>query len=48
LDNIIKVVDGCNKIIFKDDVQIYSIVATKSYMTNLNHYGVYCCFEWED
>ena len=50
LDNIIKSCggDGCNKIIFKDDAQIYSIVATKSYITNLNHYGVYCCFEWED
>jgi Holliday junction resolvase RusA-like endonuclease len=49
LDNIIKSqLDGCNKIIFKDDVQIYAISATKSYITNLEKYGVYCCFEWED
>jgi Holliday junction resolvase RusA-like endonuclease len=48
LDNIIKVVDGCNKIIFKDDVQIYSINATKSYITNLEKYGVSFTFEWED
>ena len=48
LDNIIKCIDGCNKVIFKDDVQIYSITATKSYITNLEKYGVYCCFEWED
>lgn len=48
IDNIVKsICDGCNKIIFKDDAQIYSIVATKSYITNLNHYGVYCCFEWD-
>jgi Holliday junction resolvase RusA-like endonuclease len=49
LVNIIKSqLDGCNKIIFKDDVQIYAISATKSYITNLEKYGVYCCFEWED
>lgn len=48
LDNIIKCVDGCNNIIFKDDAQIYSITATKSYITNSEKYGVYCCFEWED
>ena len=49
IDNVIKsLLDGCNKIIFKDDVQIYSITATKSYITNLNRYGVYCCFEWKD
>ena len=48
-DNVIKgICDGCNKIIFKDDVQIYSITATKSYITNLEKYGVYCFFEWED
>ena len=48
-DNVIKgISDGCNKVIFKDDVQIYSITATKSYITNLEKYGVYCCFEWED
>lgn len=47
VDNIIKsLLDGCNKIIFKDDVQIYAISATKSYITNLEKYGVYCCFEW--
>ena len=49
VDNIIKsIFDGCNKIIFKDDVQIYTLTATKSYITNLNRYGVYCCFEWKD
>ena len=50
LDNIIKSCggDGCNKIIFKDDVQIYSITATKSYITDSEKYGVYCCFEWSD
>ena len=49
LDNILKsICDGCNKIVFKDDVQLYSTTATKSYITNLNHYGVYCYFEWED
>ena len=49
VDNIIKsLLDGCNKIIFKDDVQIYAISATKSYITNLEKYGVYCCFEWAD
>lgn len=48
LDNIIKCVDGCNKIIFKDDVQIYSITATKSYITNLEKYGVSFIFEWDD
>ena len=48
LDNIIKCVDGCNKIIFKDDVQIYSINATKSYITNLQRYGVHFIFEWDD
>lgn len=49
LDNILKsLLDGCNKIVFKDDVQIYTLTATKSYITNLNPYGVYCCFEWED
>lgn len=47
LDNIIKCVDGCNKIIFKDDVQIYSITATKSYITNLEKYGVSFTFEWD-
>ena len=48
LDNIAKsLLDGCNKIIFKDDVQIYTLTATKSYITNLEKYGVYCCFEWE-
>lgn len=47
VDNIIKsLLDGCNKIIFKDDVQIYAVSATKSYITNLEKYGVYCCFEW--
>ena len=48
LDNIIKCIDGCNKIIFKDDVQIYSINATKSYITNLQRYGVHFIFEWDD
>ena len=49
LDNLAKsLLDGCNKIIFKDDVQIYAIFATKSYITNIHPYGVYCCFEWED
>lgn len=48
LDNIIKCIDGCNKIIFKDDVQVYSITATKSYITNLEKYGVSFTFEWED
>ena len=48
LDNLIKVVDGCNKIIFNDDVQIYSINATKSYITGLEKYGVSFTFEWED
>ena len=49
LDNLAKsLLDGCNKIIFKDDVQIYAIFATKSYITNLNRYGVYCIFEWDD
>ena len=49
VDNIIKsLLDGCNKIIFKDDVQIYTLTATKSYITNLEKYGVYCFFEWED
>lgn len=48
LDNIIKCIDGCNKIIFKDDVQIYSITATKSYITNLEKYGVSFTFEWDD
>lgn len=49
VDNIIKsIFDGCNKIIFKDDVQIYTLTATKSYITNLNRYGVYCYFEWKD
>lgn len=49
VDNIIKsILDGCNKIVFKDDVQIYAISATKSYITNLEKYGVYCCFEWDD
>ena len=48
VDNIIKsIFDGCNKIIFKDDVQIYTLTATKSYITNLNRYGVYCIFEWD-
>ena len=48
LDNILKsLLDGCNKIIFKADVQIYAISATKSYITNLNRYGVYCIFEWD-
>lgn len=48
LDNIIKCVDGCNRIVFKDDAQIYSITATKSYITNLEKYGVNFTFEWED
>ena len=48
LDNIIKCIDGCNKIIFKDDVQVYSITATKSYITNLEKYGVSFIFEWAD
>ena len=48
LDNIIKCIDGCNKIIFKDDVQVYSITATKSYITNLKKYGVSFKFEWDD
>ena len=49
LDNILKsLLDGCNKIIFKDDVQIYTLTATKSYITKLNRYGVYCVFEWDD
>ena len=48
LDNIVKSIDGCNKIVFKDDVQIYSITATKSYITNLEKYGVSFTFEWED
>lgn len=48
LDNIIKCIDGCNKIIFKDDMQVYSITATKSYITNLEKYGVSFIFEWED
>jgi len=49
VDNIIKsILDGCNKIIFKDDVQIYTLTATKSYITNLNRYGVYCIFEWDN
>ena len=48
LDNIIKCVDGCNKIIFNDDVQVYSITAIKSYITNLEKYGVSFIFEWED
>ena len=48
LDNIIKCVDGCNKIIFKDDAQIYLITATKSYITNLENYGVSFTFEWDD
>ena len=48
LDNIVKSVDGCNKIIFEDDVQIYSITATKSYITNFEKYGVSFIFEWED
>lgn len=49
IDNILKsLLDGCNKIIFKDDVQIYTLTATKSYITNLEKYGVYCCFEWAD
>lgn len=47
LDNIIKCIDGCNKIIFKDDVQVYSITATKSYITNLEKYGVSFTFEWD-
>ena len=48
IDNIIKsILDGCNKIIFKDDVQIYSINATKSYITNLQRYGVHFIFEWD-
>ena len=48
LDNIVKSIDGCNKIVFKDDVQIYSITATKSYITNLEKYGVSFTFEWDD
>lgn len=48
LDNIIKCIDGCNKIIFKDDVQVYSITATKSYITNSEKYGVSFTFEWKD
>lgn len=48
LDNIIKCVDGCNRIVFKDDAQIHSITATKSYITNLEKYGVNFTFEWED
>ena len=49
VDNIIKsLLDGCNKIIFKDDVQIYTLTATKSYITNVKRYGVYCIFEWDD
>ena len=49
VDNIIKsLLDGCNKIIFKDDVQVYSITATKSYITNSEKYGVSFIFEWED
>lgn len=48
IDNIIKsILDGCNKIVFKDDVQIYAISATKSYITNVKRYGVYCYFEWK-
>jgi Holliday junction resolvase RusA-like endonuclease len=49
LDNIIKsLLDGCNKIIFKDDVQIYEIKAEKHYLTPSKMYGVYCLFEWKD
>ena len=49
VDNIIKsIFDGCNKIVFKDDVQIYAISAIKSYITNLDRYGVYCIFEWDN
>jgi Holliday junction resolvase RusA-like endonuclease len=49
LDNLQKgLLDGCNKIVFKDDVQIYSISATKSYITNLEKYGVSVYFEWDD
>ena len=50
LDNIIKSVggDGCNKIVFNDDTQIYSITATKTYCKPDEKYGVYCCFEWDD
>ena len=34
VDNIIKsIFDGCNKIIFKDDVQIYAISATTNHLT---------------
>ena len=48
IDNIIKsILDGCNKVIFKDDVQIYTLTATKNYITASKNYGVYCCFEWE-
>lgn len=49
IDNVIKsILDGCNKIVFKDDVQIYAISATKSYITNLDKYGVSVYFEWDD
>ena len=47
IDNIVKsVLDGCNKVIFKDDVQIYSLTANKNFVTNLKHYGVYVAFKW--
>ena len=49
IDNIIKsLLDGCNKIIFKDDVQIFAITATKNYINQSQKYGVYCCFKWGD
>lgn len=48
LDNIVKEIDGCNKIIFKDDSQIYSITATKTYCKPDEKHGVLFAFEWED
>jgi Holliday junction resolvase RusA-like endonuclease len=50
IDNVIKsIFDGCNKIVFNDDVQIYELTATKSYIACLKqHYGISVAFEWED
>ena len=47
IDNIIKsIFDGCNKIVFRDDAQICNLIADKSYITNLERYGVYVEFQW--
>ena len=47
LDNILKtVLDGCNRIVYEDDKQVYSIWARKVYETWDVKPSIMICFSW--